>query len=217
MLTPNQLKTLLILGVASWAIVLVIQGQHVSVHMLTPFSYVLTVLSIGVLLWEKWLWSWWVCRGWLNKRPDLRGTWKGTVNSDWVDPDTKLGRGGIDVYLVIRQTYSTIDVRLYSEESSSVSLSGHIFSDSVEVWSLAVVYRNTPRILKRGRSPINHGGLLLSLVGAPVGILSAPVHKLDGEYWTDRNTKGEITFGLHRKTVVHDFEEAVKVKFSSRK
>lgn len=206
MITNTQLRVLLGLSVVLWAIVLVLQGRDVSVDMLAPFSYVLTGLSFCVLLWERRLWSWYIFRGWLNKRPDLRGTWKGVVNSDWIDQDTEQGRGPIDVYLVIRQTYTTIDVRLFSEESSSVSLSGNIFTDSVGVCTLAVAYRNTPRILKRGRSPINHGGMLLSLVGDPV-------HKLDGEYWTDRGTIGEITLMARRKVTAHDFEEAAKQAF----
>jgi hypothetical protein len=206
MITNTQLRALLGLSVVLWAIVLVLQGRDVSVDMLAPFSYVLTGLSFCVLLWERWLWPWYIFRGWLNKRPDLRGTWKGVVHSNWIDPDTEQGRGPIDVYLVIRQTYTTIDVRLLSEESNSVSLSGNIFTDSVGVCTLAVAYRNTPRILKRGRSPINHGGMLLSLIGDPV-------HKLDGEYWTDRGTIGEVTLTARTKVAAHDFEEAAKQKF----
>ncbi len=206
MLTGNQIKTLLGLGVVLWAVVLVVQGQHLSVHMLTPFSYVLTGMSLAVVLWERSLWSWPIFRGWLNKQPDLRGTWKGTVLSDWIDPDTKQGRGVIDVYLVVRQTYSTIDARLFSAESNSMSLSGNILTDHVGLSTLAVTYRNTPRILKRGRSPVNHGGMLLSLVGDPI-------HKLDGEYWTDRATKGEITFTARTKSKAHDFEESTKQKY----
>jgi hypothetical protein len=210
MISNTQLNALLGLTVVLWAAVLVLQHQPVSVHLLSPFSYVVTGLSFCLLLWDRWLWRWWIFRRWLNKRPNLRGTWKGVVHSNWIDPDTEKGRGPIDVYLVIRQTFTTIDVRLFSEESSSVSLSGHIFTDAAGVCTIAVAYRNTPRILKRGRSPINHGGMLLSLVGQPV-------HKLDGEYWTDRGTHGEITLNVHSKATAHDFEEAVKQKYLSHK
>jgi hypothetical protein len=141
----------------------------------------------------------------LNKKTDRRGTWKGTLLSDWVDPSTNKGPGPINVYLVIRQTYSTIDVRLFSEESNSVSLSGNISRDRAEVCSLAVVYQNTSKMLRRDGSPINPGGMLLTLVGAPV-------HKLDGEYWTDRKNIGELTLNARSNKIVHDFEEALKLK-----
>jgi len=202
--TSNQLRTLLALAVVAWAIVLILQGQSVSPALLSPFSYVLSVLTLGVIFWERWVWAWRVSYFFrLNKHPDLRGTWKGVVVSDWVDKESKRGRGPIEVYLVIRQTYTTIDVRLFSEESSSVSLSGNIFSDSGDVWALAVTYRSTPRILKRDGSPMSHGGTLLSVIGAPV-------HKLDGEYWTDQNRKGAATFTNHSKAIFHDFEDAAR-------
>jgi hypothetical protein len=210
MLTTNQIKMLLGLGVLLWAVVLVIQGQPLTVHMLAPFSYVVTGLSVAVVLWERWLWAWWVFRGWLNKRPDVRGTWKGTLKSDWRDPNTKAPLEPIEVFLVVRQTYSTIDVRLFSAESSSISLSGNIFTDTVGVWTLAVTFRSTPRILKRERSPVKHGGMLVSLVGKPI-------HKLDGEYWTDRATKGEVTFGARTRVIAHDFEEATQQRFHAVK
>jgi hypothetical protein len=208
MLTSNQIRMLVGLGVVLWALVLVFQGQPLSAHMLAPFSYVVTGLSAAVVLWERWLWAWPIFRGWLNKRPNICGTWKGTLRSDWRAPDTKQGLDPIEVFLVIRQTYTTIDVRLFSHESSSISLSGNIFTDSAGVCSLAVTFRSTPRILKRDRSPVKHGGMLVSLVGSPV-------HKIDGEYWTDRATKGEVTFSARTRGTAHDFEEATKQKFGT--
>ena len=194
------------LGVVLWALVLIFQGQALSAHMLAPFSYVVTGLSVAVVLWERWLWAWPIFRGWLNKRPDIRGTWKGTLRSDWREPDTKQGLDPIEVFLVIRQTYTTIDVRLFSRESSSISLSGNIFTDSASVCTLAVTFRSTPRILKRDRSPVKPGGMLVSLVGSPI-------HKLDGEYWTDRATKGEVTLSVRTRATAHDFEEGTKLGF----
>ena len=193
-----------------WALVLVFQRQPLSVHMLAPFSYVVTGLSVAVVLWERRLWAWWIFRGWLNTRPDVRGTWKGTLKSDWRDKDTRVPLEPIEVFLVVRQTYTTIDVRLFSAESSSISLSGNIFTDAVGVCTLAITFRSTPRILKRDRSPVKHGGMLVSLVGDPI-------HKLDGEYWTDRSTKGEVAFSARTKGIAHDFEEAAQQKFHAGK
>ena len=206
MLTENQLKTLVGVAVVIWAGVLVIQRQPVSLHSLAPFSYVVTGLSIVLVLWERWLWAWPVFRPWLNSQPDLRGTWKGALLSDWIDPQTNQHPGPREVYYVIRQTYSTIDVRMLTVESVSESLSGNVFADKVGVYKLAFTYRNIPRLLERARSPVHHGGSLLSLIGAPI-------HKLDGEYWTDRATAGELTFTVRTKKIVHDFEEATRQEF----
>ena len=124
-----------------------------------------------------------------------------TAESSFIDPDTGQVSPPIEVYIVVRQTYSEIDLRLYSAESSSVSLSGSFFSDSADAFTLACTYRNTPTILLRKRSPISHGGLLLFVRGAPI-------HRLDGEYWTDRETKGEIEFVTRSKKVADDFKHA---------
>jgi hypothetical protein len=201
MMTNNQLRVLIGLVVLIWAGALVAQGQHVPLDYFKAFSYAITGASFGLIFWERWLWSWRVFRPWLTTRPDLRGTWKGHLVSDWIDPNTKQGLGEIEGYLVIRQTYSTADIRLLTSESGSVTLSANIFSDNAGVHTVAAVYRNTPRILIRGRSPISHGGMLLCVRGTPV-------HQLDGEYWTDRATKGEIILTHRAKTLYHDFDQA---------
>lgn len=201
-----QIWTLVRLVVVISAIVLLAQGHAVPLDYFKAFSYVVSGVSFALLLWERWLWSWWLFRPWLTTRPDMRGTWKGDLVSSWVDPVTKQGRGEIEAYLVIRQTYSTIDVRLLTAESGSISLSASIVDDSQGVNTLAVVYRNTPRVLLRSRSPIGHGGMLLYLSGSPV-------HQLHGEYWTDRNTKGELTLGARSREHFHDYDQAAKAAY----
>lgn len=207
MMTDIQLRTLAVLVVVIWVVVLVVQGRPISLESLRPFSYVVSVVSVALLLWERWLWKWHIFRPWLTIRPDLRGTWKGQLTSDWKDPYTNQPRGAVEVYLVIWQTFSTISVRLFSVESSSVSLSGSILEE-VGVQVLAITYRNTPTILRREVSPINHGGMLLSIRGHPI-------HQLDGEYWTDRHTKGEVTFAAHTKEISDDFVQATHKKFQA--
>jgi hypothetical protein len=142
----------------------------------------------------------------LTTRPDLRGTWKGTLQSNWVDPVTNQSRGAIDIYLVIRQTYSKVDVRLFSAESSSVSLSSNIFADNAGLYTLAITFRNTPTVLRRTGSPISHGGMLLYVRGTPI-------HQLDGEYWTDRSTKGELMFSAKTAAISHDFGQATRLTY----
>src|SRR5690348_11887023 len=121
-----QIRVLVGLVIVAWAGTLLIQGQYVPLTYLRAFSYAVTVVSFAVLLWERWLWSWWIFRPWLTTRPDLRGTWKGHLVSSWKEPETQQERGEIETYLVIRQTYSTLDVRLLTVESGSVSLSATI-------------------------------------------------------------------------------------------
>ena len=207
-MTDIQIKVLIGLIVVIWAVVLLAQGHPVPLDYIKAFSYVVTGVSFALLFWERWLWSWRIFRPWLTNRPDLRGTWKGHLVSDWVDAVTKQGRGDIEAYLVVRQTFSTTDVRLLTAESGSVSLSANIVPDGESIHTVAVVYRNTPRALLRERSPIGHGGMLLYVRGTPV-------HQLDGEYWTDRETKGELTLTAHSGKLCHDFAEAQKSSYQN--
>jgi hypothetical protein len=46
-------------------------------------------------------------------------------------------------------------------------------------------------------------------------VRGVPVHQLDGEYWTDRKTKGELTFKLRSTQLCHDFEQAQKIEYKS--
>jgi hypothetical protein len=205
-MTSMQIKVLIGLVVVIWAVVLLVQGHPVPIDYLKAFSYSVTGVSFSLVLWERWLWSWRVFRPWLTNRPDLRGTCRGYLASNWVDPTTKLSRGEIEAYFLVRQTYSKIDVRLLTAESGSVSLSANIVADGEGIHTVAVVYRNTPRVLLRERSPIGHGGMLLYVRGTPI-------HQLDGEYWTDRETKGELILKLRSNELSHDFEAAQKAHY----
>src|ERR1035437_4999462 len=138
-MTSNQIKVLIGIVVVIWAVTLLVQGHPVPLDYIKAFSYAVTGVSFALVLWNRWLWSWRVFRPWLTTRPDLRGTWKGHLLSDWVDPNTKQGRGQIESYLVIRQRFSTIDVRLLTSESGPISLSANIVADGEAVHTLAVV------------------------------------------------------------------------------
>jgi hypothetical protein len=209
MIPDLQLKALIVVVLAALAVVLFMQGRPVPVSdFYNAFSYVVTSVAFALLLWERYLWHWWPFYPYLHKKPDLRGTWKGQLDSNYQDPETKQQKGAIEVYIVVRQTYSTIDVRLFSAESSSVSLSGSFYSDNAGLYTLACTYRNTPTMLRRKKSPISHGGLLLSVRGTPV-------HRLDGEYWTDRNTGGEVVCTARSEDEAHDFIQAQRFSYKS--
>jgi hypothetical protein len=200
-MTGTQVKAFVGLIFLATAVVLVVQGHPPSKDYWRPFSTVVTIVAFALLLWERYLWRWPILRL-LGKRPNLRGTWKGILQSDFEDPETKKRHKPVEVYLVVRQTYSTLDVRLFSKESSSVSLSANLSADSAGIYTLAVTYLNTPNALKLERSPISHGGMLLNLRG------DSSVQQLDGKYWTDRKTLGEVTLTLRVKRICHHFAGA---------
>jgi hypothetical protein len=204
--TNNQIKVIVGLVLVLWFAVHMAQGNAHPPNLLTEFSYVVTGVSIAFLAWERWIWSWPIVRTWLTKRPNLKGTWRGQLVSTWTGPKPENWAGPIDVYLVVRQTYSSIDVRMFSLEMDSVSLSADIVADVSGVQTLAITYRSTPKVLLRSGSPIHYGGMLLSIRGAPI-------YQLDGEYWTDRETKGQAAFLARAPNLSHDYNGAASQRF----
>ena len=79
------------LGVAvlAWSLVLLAQGTQVGWEHLRPFGTVVGILVFLGWGFERVLWHLVWLHGWFVRRPDLRGTWRVELQSDWVDPATQ--------------------------------------------------------------------------------------------------------------------------------
>lgn len=180
-------------AVVAWACVLYLQGVEftwaaVKEH-LAPFSTVVGVLFTIALLLEHVLWHLPVLHGWFVKRPDLRGTWRVTLQSDWKDPETDERIPPIECFMGVEQTLSTLHMHLMTPESDSWFIADHIRpSPNGAGYQVAGVYTNKPDVHLRGvRSEIHRGALVFDTHGAE----NRPA-SLAGEYWTDRNTTGSM-------------------------
>jgi len=186
MLTRTHITTLLVLAVIVWGTALVALGLPLSWQYIAPFTLAVTALTAACVAFERWCWRWPLFHGWLVNRPDVAGTWKARVVSNWIDPVTQQQIAPIDCVMVIRQTFSTLSARLFTKESSSVLVANNLVRQHDGVFQIFGVYQNTPDITLRGeRSEIHYGALFLELRGDP------PT-ELVGHYWTDRNTKGKL-------------------------
>jgi len=169
---------------------------------LKPFGIV--VGTIGGITWgfSRYAWAWSIFRGWYVDRPDLRGTWRVILHSDWVNPDTGRTIDSIPAYMVIRQTLIKLSVRLITAESTSRSIAYSLTKEQDDIYRLATVYRNEPKVSLQGvRSEIHHGAFWLEVLG------QVP-EKMQGHYWTDRKTKGEMFCTDRRPLNCNTFEMA---------
>lgn len=187
MVSRIHLSTITLIAAAIWFASLVLEGIPVSITFFSPFGRVLSIILLLLAAFDKWAWRWRIFRGWFVHDPDLNGIWKGRFESNWTNPETGEVSSPKDARIIVSQTYSAIHIRLETDESDSELLSGGLIQKSDGTYQLLGVYRNTPRLLGRERSPIHHGSLLLDIVGNPPTALR-------GEYWTDRQTQGEIRF-----------------------
>ena len=118
-----QTQVILATTVVVWGALLLIQGVTLKASYLRPYSLVVGILILLQVVFDRWLWRVpAVAR--VLRCPVLRGTWKGQLRSTWEDSKTGQRIEPIDVFLVVRQTYSTVSIRLMTAESSSRSARG---------------------------------------------------------------------------------------------
>lgn len=204
MIDRLPLTILVVIAIGIHALILSRHGWVIPASFFSPLSAVVSVLALFLLVFDKWVWAWPLVRV-IAKRPDLRGTWKAELRSNWLDPDTKLPGKAIEAYIVVRQTASSVYVRLMTQESHSTSVAASLLPEADGAYLLSSIYRNEPRLSKRGDSPIHHGGLVLRLSGAPV-------QRMSGHYWTDRKSDGEIDLKHLSRKAADDFEAARALK-----
>ena len=114
----TYVKAIIYTAVAFWAIVLLVTGQKLSSDLLRPLSTVTSGVVLLSIAFELWLWKLPFLHGWLVKRPVLTGTWRAELRSNWKDP-TGAVMPPVEGYVVIRQTFLNLSLRLLTKESSS--------------------------------------------------------------------------------------------------
>jgi hypothetical protein len=106
MLTRTHITLLLVLAVVTWAIALWVLGLPFTWEYSKPFAITVSILSGACFAFDKWLWKWPIFNSWLVSQPNLHGTWKVLLKSDWINPETKQQVAPIECIMTIRQTLS---------------------------------------------------------------------------------------------------------------
>ncbi len=171
-------------------------------------SDTIPLILLGLSLFERWFWRWSPLHPHVVPTPVVRGTWRGDLETFWVDPKTKKTPPTKTVYLAIEQTMTTIRVRLLTDESASDPIVASVARMPNGYRAISYTYENTPSLELRRKSPPHRGGALLEIVGQPpTGIA--------GEYWTDRDSKGRLTFRERAAEVAQTYDQASKLSFGA--
>lgn len=189
-----------------WALLLVLQGASLPEGFFRPASTVLGTVVLIIGAFDRWIWRWPFLHPWFVGIPNLEGTWKGEILSDWADPQTGQQILPIEAFLAVRQTFSSIRLYLITRSSSSELLAGSIVQNPDGTHTIFGTYRNTPRISERSVSSIHHGAVRLNVRGKQRPIL-------DGDYWTDRLTRGELRFESRTRALHYDFDQAAAANY----
>ena len=205
MFTRLQITAALAITTLAWGVTLFLQGTPLSREHLAPFTTVVSVLVGISLAMEYVLWRWRPLQGWLFDRPDLRGTWKVTIQSEWINPETGLRVPPITAYAGIVQTLSKLQIHLMTAESESCLLAHAIEPTPCgNRFNVSVVYANTPGVELRGvRSERHIGAATISTHGTKY-----KPESMTAEYWTDRRTVGSMTFEGRIPTIYSRYADA---------
>jgi hypothetical protein len=176
-----------ILGLAFivYAIIFALTQNFDSIDFHKAITHVSTTISINIIIWMifiAWAWKWKIFYPWLVLIPNLSGDWEGTIMSNWKEKELE----PIPIEVSISQNFFNIQVRIKTKESRSYSVGASFDIDYERGFQqLFYTYLNTPKAGVRDRSEIHYGSTILNFDGFKV-------KKMDGEYWTDRETTGEI-------------------------
>ena len=182
-----QVSALIAVPLACVAASLWIAGEPLSMTWFTSYGLAASVTVFCLSAFNLWLWKLPFLQGWFVNRPRLAGNWKFTIRSDWIDPETGESADPVEAEVKITQTYTRLHLHLETEESKGDFLGEKIIRKDDGTYQVSAVYRNEPKISIQDRSRTHLGALVLNVIGIP----KKPT-ALDGHYWTDRNSKGEI-------------------------
>ncbi|MGZ5200050.1 MAG: Cap15 family cyclic dinucleotide receptor domain-containing protein [Telluria sp.] len=158
----------------------------------TAYKAVPVVVFVAGIF-AKFGWRLRVFRGWLVPFPDLNGTWEGTLQTTWRDPETGNIPGPIPAILTVQQTFTRISCVIRTDEMTSRSYLADFWLDENEqIRMLGYSYHSKPKATVQHRSAQHDGTMVLELIGNPV-------EKLKGQYWTMRKTTGEAIFVFRQK------------------
>jgi len=206
----KAVKAIVYVTVLAWTVCLLANHQTLQSGFLRLLLAATTAVLWFVVAFELWLWKMPFLHGWLVKLPVVDGTWKVEIRSNWVDPETQQRRGPIVAYMVIRQTLTTLSMKLLTEESTSTLQGTEIVYTPGKLYCIGGVYQNEPRFGYRHRSEVHYGGLWLGIAD------DSNEKTIAGHYWTDRNTAGSMRLSNRISRKSQSFEEA-DVAFGSQK
>lgn len=176
-----------ILGMAfgTYIIIFLATQNLSSIDLQKALSHISTTISINIIIWMlfiKWGWKWKIFYPWLVPFPDLSGEWQGTIKSNWKEIELE----PVPTEVTISQTFFNVQVRVKTGESKSYSIGASFDIDKDRgVQQLFYSYLNTPKPGVRDRSEMHYGSTILNFNGFKVT-------SMEGEYWTSRETTGEI-------------------------
>jgi len=136
-------------------------------------------------------------------RPNINGTWSGTLESDWKD---ELGNGisPKEFHIVIRQSFLRIHFTTLTDEFIGISYSETFTLEKEQgVKNIAYLFRKDTT--QNHYDTTQEGATELKLIEGRQMLLQ-------GKYWSNRKTNGNIAVKHISKKHVDSFDQAIELK-----
>ena len=197
----TSVSALLIIAIVVWGGFLWVLGIELTWEHAQPYSLTLAAITSCLWLFDRYIWRIWPVHKFV-KRPDLNGTWRVSLQSSYKAPGSEEPVAAVDGFAVIRQTFSSMSIRLMTEQAESFLVASSFDIQTDGTTFVYGAYQSDPSIhLRSGISEIHYGSFRYKVIGRPPTQLS-------GHYWTDRNTNGSITLADRRYAYFDGYKEA---------
>jgi hypothetical protein len=198
-----ELRNWAVIGVVGviWLALILVGVVSGDLHQLGLITELVPLLFIAAALFERWGWRWSVLHPYIVSVPVIRGTWHGQLVSLWEDPKTGSTQPAKTAYLAVEQSLTETVVRLITNESSSDQIVGSLRKRPGGRHFVSAIYQNKPRIDRRAGSPIHFGAVMVDILGRPPS-------RLEGEYWTERESKGILVLTQYSPKIAETYDEA---------
>ena len=202
--TKTALWVILIASFLIFYAIFHVQGNPV-LNLKTIFQILPKVIFLDLVLFglfASFLWKLRIFKHWLVPFPNLNGTWKGHIRTNWIDPKTHKKPDPIPAILTIKQSFLKVSCVMRTGEMTSRSVaSGFLLDSENQLKKLYYIYDSNPIATVKERSPEHCGTMSFDIAGA----LGKGKIVLTGSYWTGRETTGDVEMRFWKKELVDSY------------
>lgn len=168
---------------------------------LTYASLIVAAVSLVFLGFARHAWRWPLLNGLVVKHPDLTGTWRYEINSEYVDPLTA-STVKKTAFAVVKQTLTSTTVLVWTDNARSESIGATIEIDRDDLFTLAVPF--ICKVRSEHDEPIHYGCALFEKV-------RRGAKEIEGRYWTERATKGTVRLSDRRPEEIGSYARGLEL------
>lgn len=194
----NSIYALLGLAALLWLALAYIRGLNLA-DPIAFFGLLPQVAFIDLIIaaaFVKWGWRHPIFQGWLVPFPDLTGTWIGEICSDY-EPEPGKRLTPIPTMLTITQNFFQVSCVMHTGEMKSRSYSeGFQVDHDRQLKQLSYIYTSKPDLPHADRSRPHDGTAVFDIIN------DGETRRLEGRYWTERKTTGEINLTFSRTEIL---------------